>query len=189
MAATLVLKTSSKHKYVLSSNIPSTQSHLFLLKNAKETPGVKFALGVLSGKHTNKLFSGLMQAVLAKDDREDRGVGMQNFTYAPAWEELCHIIQIHSPRTYRALKAFLPMPNERTFRMKESRQPRFPMEIFWDGSQGAYYIIGGINGPLRVLDAEQVDDALKKANSRKAEKVWYSLLRRLRPVILTSCIP
>ena len=168
---------------------------------------MKYAIGVLSGKHDNKLFSGLMQAILSKDDRDDRGVGMQNFKYAPAWEELCHIIHIHSPRAYRALKAFLPMPNGRTFRMKESRQPRFPMEIcdrtfdlvkehvnalgykgpvgvscdetklfatyrlYWDGSQATYFLVGGVEGPVKVLDAEQVNDTIKKAQMRKATKV------------------
>ncbi len=46
----------------------------------------------------------------------ERGVGLQNFTYAPAWEELCHIIQIHSPRAYGALKEYLPMPDKRSLR-------------------------------------------------------------------------
>ena len=32
-----------------------------------------------------------MEAIVTKYDREERGVGMQNFHYAPAWDKLCHI--------------------------------------------------------------------------------------------------
>jgi len=54
--------------------------------------------------------------MVTKLEREERGVGMQNFTYAPAWEELCHIAQIHSPRAYKALREHLPAPDPRTIR-------------------------------------------------------------------------
>lgn len=54
--------------------------------------------------------------MVTKHDREERGVGLQNFTYAPAWEEMSHLLQIHSPRAYRALKEYFPMPDERTIR-------------------------------------------------------------------------
>jgi hypothetical protein len=54
--------------------------------------------------------------MVQKYDCEERGVGKQNFQYAPAWEEMCHIIRIHSPRAYRSLKEYLPMPDERTLR-------------------------------------------------------------------------
>jgi hypothetical protein len=54
--------------------------------------------------------------MVTKHDKEERGVGLQNFTYAPAWEEICHITRIHSPRAYSALKEYLPMPSERNLR-------------------------------------------------------------------------
>ena len=60
------------------------------------------------GKYDNKVFHGLMEAIVTKYDREERGVGMQNFRYSPAWDELCHIIQIHSPRAYQSLSDYLP---------------------------------------------------------------------------------
>lgn len=54
--------------------------------------------------------------MVTKHDREERGVGFQNFMYAPAWEEMSHLLRIHSPRAYRALKEYFPMPDERTIR-------------------------------------------------------------------------
>ena len=73
-------------------------------------------MGALSGKYSNNVFNGLLQAMVSKHDREERGVGLQNFSYTPAWEELCHIIRIQSPRAYTSLKDYLPMPSERSFR-------------------------------------------------------------------------
>ncbi|KAF8328951.1 hypothetical protein F5887DRAFT_1287968 [Amanita rubescens] len=96
---------------------------------AKQSPCVRYALGVLRGKYNNDVFNGLVEAVVTKYEKEERGVGMQNFKYAPAWDELCHIISTHSPRTYRVLLDFLPGRTIRSFRQKEAREPRFPMTI------------------------------------------------------------
>ena len=87
-----------------------------LWKDAKTTACVRYAQGVLSGKYDNKVFDGLVEAVVTKHNREQRGVGMQNFHYAPAWDELCHILKIHSPRAYESLSKHLPMRSMRSFR-------------------------------------------------------------------------
>ncbi|KAF4590802.1 hypothetical protein EYR40_009399 [Pleurotus pulmonarius] len=98
--------------------------------NPKTTPCIRYALGVLQGKYsTSDVFAGLLSAMVSKLDREERGVGMQNFTYAPAWDEVCHIIKINSPSAYRALSEHFPAPSQRYFRVKESRVPKFPMDI------------------------------------------------------------
>lgn len=54
--------------------------------------------------------------MVAKLDCEERGVGMRNFRYAPAWDELCHTLKIQSPRAFRALREHLPARSERSFR-------------------------------------------------------------------------
>ena len=77
---------------------------------------MRYAEGALAGKYNNEVFNGLLQAIVTTADKEERGVGLQNFSYAPAWEELCHITRIHSPRAYKALSDYLPMPSERNFR-------------------------------------------------------------------------
>jgi hypothetical protein len=87
-----------------------------LPKDAKTTPCVRYAQGALSGKYDDKVFSGLVNTMVAKLDREESGVGMQNFRYAPAWDELCHTLKIQSPRAFRALREHLPARSERSFR-------------------------------------------------------------------------
>lgn len=149
----------------------------------------------------------MIEAVVIQKDREECGMGMQNFRYAPAWDELCHIISIHSPRAYRSLREHLPMPSERTFRTREARQPRFPLEIcprtfdlvddhlkaidyhgptslscddtklfstfrlYYDGQEKCHFLIGGVDGPVRVLDPENLTELLDSLKDKKATKV------------------
>lgn len=88
-----------------------------------------YVVGLLNGEFDDEVLKGLIEAMVQKRSKDSRGVGMQNFQYSPAWDEICHIINIISPCAYRALKAYFPMPDQRTFRMREARQPRFPLEI------------------------------------------------------------
>ncbi|CAK5270401.1 unnamed protein product [Mycena citricolor] len=97
--------------------------------NAKSTPCIRYAQGVLEGKYQNDVFNGLVEAMVSKTDREERGVGMQNFKYAPAYDEFCNVMRITSPAAYRIFQDHLPARSERNFRLKEAREPRFPMDI------------------------------------------------------------
>lgn len=107
---------------------------------------MRYTLGVVKKEiKPNKIFLGLAEALLSKADRDQRGKGMQNFRYAPAFEEFMHIINIHSPRAYRFIQKNFPAPSDRHFRfalkdtthyrrssysrLKEARQPRFPITI------------------------------------------------------------
>ncbi|KAJ6541136.1 hypothetical protein B0H10DRAFT_1754264, partial [Mycena sp. CBHHK59/15] len=60
--------------------------------DAKNTPCIKFAQGTLQGKYQEfDVFTGLVEAMVMKTDKLERGVGMQNFKHPPAWDELSHI--------------------------------------------------------------------------------------------------
>ena len=54
--------------------------------------------------------------MVAKLDQDECGIGMQNFRYAPAWDELCHTIKIQSPCAFCTLWEYLPVWSERNFR-------------------------------------------------------------------------
>ncbi|KAJ7101505.1 hypothetical protein B0H15DRAFT_769608 [Mycena belliarum] len=176
--------------------------------DAKNTPCIKFAQGTLQGKYDDfSVFSGLVEAMVQKVDRVERGVGMQNFKYPPAWEEMAHIVNIHSPRAAKALREHIPLPSHRSFRAKEAREPRFPMEIgdrtfklvedylaavkyegpvglscddtklfpglrlYTDKVDKCDYLIGGVDGPIRVADPEAMKKVLADAKIVKATKV------------------
>ena len=48
----------------------------------------------------HKAFLGLIHAMVQKVNCEQHGVGMQNFAYAPAWDEF---VGIHSLRAHKFL--------------------------------------------------------------------------------------
>ena len=49
--------------------------------------------------------------MVLKREKQEKGVGMQNFKYAPDLLEFAHIIQTHSPKAYEFLREHLPMPD------------------------------------------------------------------------------
>ncbi|KAJ3764579.1 hypothetical protein FB446DRAFT_611669, partial [Lentinula raphanica] len=63
-----------------------------VVTNSSSSIFVNFAKGAVSGKYKdNEVFLGLLKAMMQKIDRDERGVGMQNFRYAPEWDEFVHI--------------------------------------------------------------------------------------------------
>lgn len=145
--------------------------------------------------------------MVEKHDREERGVGMQNFRYAPAWDEYAHLLAIESPRAYRVIRKHFPCPSPETFRRREGRQPRFPQEIgprtftlvtdcldqldyqgpcglscddtklfstyrlYWDAQKKGHFLVGGVDGPMQVLDPENMEVLLQASEDKKAVKV------------------
>ena len=85
-------------------------------KNTKSTPCVRYAEAVLSGEATNEVFNGLLEVMCTDLEKTNRGVGLQNFKNTPAWDELCHIIYIVSPRAYRVLRDYFPARTQWSFR-------------------------------------------------------------------------
>ncbi|KAJ3770857.1 hypothetical protein FB446DRAFT_646265 [Lentinula raphanica] len=99
-------------------------------QNDKQSVFLKFAQGAVEGKYKDdEVFLGLVHAMVNKIDRKDRGVGMQNFTYTPAWDEFAHIVSIHSPRAYDFLQRHFPARDRRSFRSMQSRKPKLPLTI------------------------------------------------------------
>ncbi|KAF5384382.1 hypothetical protein D9615_003130 [Tricholomella constricta] len=99
-------------------------------EDSKTSPLIKIAQAYLDGRLDDKeVFKGLITAMASQLDREERGVGMQNFQYPPAWEEMCQILREISPQTYEALAKHIRMPTGRSLSIKRARVPRFPMEL------------------------------------------------------------
>ncbi|TFK33481.1 hypothetical protein BDQ12DRAFT_670188 [Crucibulum laeve] len=85
---------------------------------------------VLQGKFKdNEIFNGLVEAMVTYKDKETHGVGFQNFKYAPGVMEFAQIINIHSPRAYRAVHKVLQLPTACSNQINRAREPRFPIGI------------------------------------------------------------
>ena len=86
-------------------------------QDKSNSPMIRYCKGVVSGKYKgDDMFGLLLQAVVIKREKEARGVGMQNFKYAPDLVEFAHVIHAHSAKAYDALREFLPQPDPRTLR-------------------------------------------------------------------------
>jgi hypothetical protein len=84
-------------------------------QNAKNSLCVRYAQGVLEGKYQdNKIFTGLVEAMVLARDRQERGVGMQNFEYTPALDEFAHQIAIVSPEAYRMMQKSFQLRSHRS---------------------------------------------------------------------------
>ncbi|KAI0039353.1 hypothetical protein FA95DRAFT_1577642 [Auriscalpium vulgare] len=96
----------------------------------KHSVGVRYALGVLQGKYSeNEVFTSLVEGMVLRQERKERGVGLQNFRWSRPYDIFASAIRIQSPRTYRLLEQHIPMPAERHLRRKEASRPKIPIEI------------------------------------------------------------
>ena len=75
-----------------------------------------YALAVLEGKFKDrKVFTQLVDAMVNVQDREERGVGLQNFSYGPELDEFVHMCAIISPEAYHMLCREFPLWTIRNF--------------------------------------------------------------------------
>ena len=77
---------------------------------------MRYALAVLQGKFKDrKVFTQLVDSMVNVQDREERGVGLQNFPHPPELDEFAHMCAIISPEVYRMLRREFPLRTIRNF--------------------------------------------------------------------------
>ncbi|KAF7291442.1 hypothetical protein MIND_01289300 [Mycena indigotica] len=98
-------------------------------RKSRDSPFIRYTLGALRGEYNDEVFKGLTEAMVTQHDKESRGVGLQNFRYAPAYDDFTQILNLQSPAAYRTFSEHLPAQSQRNLRLKEGKQPKFPMTI------------------------------------------------------------
>ena len=79
----------------------------------RNSPFIRFAQTAIQGKYDDSpVFMGPVRAMVSKVDKEERGVGMQNFRYSPAWDEFVHIVSIHTVCTDKGAQSRVTHPLE-----------------------------------------------------------------------------
>ncbi|TDL15221.1 hypothetical protein BD410DRAFT_809111 [Rickenella mellea] len=135
------------------------------MKDAKDAICVRFAIGVVQGKYKNReVFTGLVKAMVVVQERQERGVGMQNFEYAPALDEFAHAMATISPQTYRFFSKEFQVRGERSFKKLQAKTPRFPIGITDQTFKLAKDYVQSLNylGPLSLsCDDTKLHPALK----------------------------
>ncbi|PIL23534.1 hypothetical protein GSI_14847 [Ganoderma sinense ZZ0214-1] len=82
-----------------------------------KSPFVRYTLGVLENRYTGgELLAGLLESVMIQEDKQRRGVGMQNFRWPVEYDRFMHLLAIESPKTFRLVKQYLPARTERSYR-------------------------------------------------------------------------
>ncbi|KAL0564576.1 hypothetical protein V5O48_017469, partial [Marasmius crinis-equi] len=102
-------------------------------EDATTTACAVYVTDVLGEKHSgnkaDQFFGSLLQVMLVKRAKDEKGVGMQNFCYASDLVQLAHLIQMHSTVAYNFLREFLPLPTVRNLRQHRAKEPSFPLDI------------------------------------------------------------
>jgi hypothetical protein len=88
-----------------------------LMQDFVDSPAFRYAQGVQRGDYQDRpIFTELVDAMVQLREREERGVGLQNFRYGHAlsrWAEECFIL---SPKVYGTLRKALPLRTARNAR-------------------------------------------------------------------------
>ncbi|KAI0329285.1 hypothetical protein GY45DRAFT_1253214 [Cubamyces sp. BRFM 1775] len=129
-----------KYKHINKRYQNETLGHLFarskglesliLSEDRKATVYARLASGILDGKLSGYPIVGdLLEALAENIDREERGVGKQNFKYGPSLTQFANMCAIVSPELYRILAKHLPLPTLRQIRRTQNSIPRFPLSV------------------------------------------------------------
>ncbi|KAH9938784.1 uncharacterized protein BXZ73DRAFT_23422, partial [Epithele typhae] len=115
----------------LYARITGLQDLLNPKSKTSTSPFVRYALGAIRGKFKNgqELLGGILEGFMTIEDKERRGVGKQGFKWSEKWARICHVIAIDSPKAYRSLAQYLPVPGLRGLQIKAATQPMIPFEI------------------------------------------------------------
>ncbi|KAH7867804.1 uncharacterized protein C8R40DRAFT_1016900, partial [Lentinula edodes] len=76
------------HQWAASNGLKElVESVVRLAINSSNSIYTRFAQGAIAGKYDDYgVFLGLLHAMVQKQDKDERGVGMQNFQYNPEWD-------------------------------------------------------------------------------------------------------
>lgn len=155
------------------------------------------ARGVIEGKFQDKkVFTGLVEAMVTRVDKDERGVGLQGFKYAPGVVEFAHILQTYGSSGYNAAKKnpattywaltsvssifecpLISSAYVESYRINRAHQPRFSVGITDATFEAVVSHLDKLNycGPLCLAcDNTQLLPALRPIHD-KMKDVYYLL--------------
>ncbi|KAJ3007533.1 hypothetical protein NUW54_g3516 [Trametes sanguinea] len=156
-----------KLKHLNKKYRSETLSHLFARSHGLEaivmtedpdaSAYARLATGLLDGRLSGyPVIGDMMKALAELLDREDRGVGRQNFHYGPSLVEFANMCAITSPELYRILSQYFPLPTIRHLNFRHRRTqntaPKFPLTVcsYTFSNVLAYLKKLGYKGPVAL---------------------------------------
>jgi hypothetical protein len=114
---------------------------------------------VAAGKLDNKsVFLDLVQVITVEAERRERGVGLQNMKYPPAFNDWCHELLCIRPEAYRSFRTHLAGHTERSFLSKCSASLGFRQGISHQILEQAHKYLNDYSYPADAPLSLSIDD-------------------------------
>lgn len=110
----------------------------------------------------NKVFKWLISAGLVKVNKEQRGVGMRNMKYAPAYDEFVQILHLHKPSAHTFFSDYLVQRLKHldytgpTCLSCEDTKLLSGLHLHWNSKEKAHYLVGAVGGPIFVPNIDNL---------------------------------
>ncbi|KAF7420714.1 hypothetical protein PC9H_011232 [Pleurotus ostreatus] len=185
----------SRYQSVVTGKMYATNKGLGKL--VKETASKKgdflleFTVALSSGAFDGKpSFIQLMEVMLERHKRQERGVGLQNMQYATDFDQFCHEIQCVRPEAYRLFSSTFGGRSERSMLRIRASKPKMTVGISEATLQRAVKYLGDYDYPSTSPLACAVDDTKLHPSLRpyydQSKKTWFLLGSTTGPMIVAD---
>jgi len=121
----------------------------------------------------------LVHVLVVDAERFEKGLGLQNMKYPPAFDDWCHELLCIRPEAYRSFRLQFAGRTEHSFLSKRSASPGFRQGISQEVLERAFKYLGDYNYPQNAPLALSVDDTKLLPAFRPyfdgSTKKWYVL--------------
>ncbi|KAJ7176926.1 hypothetical protein C8R46DRAFT_1346848 [Mycena filopes] len=93
------------------------------------SPWLKFAVGCTDGTYTSDTLTGMVKALVIKQDRARKGKLLKNMSYSAEFSHFCDLLASTSPKAYETFQKQFGGPGLRSQRQKRAKLPKFEPDI------------------------------------------------------------
>ncbi|KAF4607769.1 hypothetical protein EYR40_000104 [Pleurotus pulmonarius] len=152
---------------------------------------VEFTIALSSGAFDGKpSFVQLMEMMLERHKRKERGLGLQNMQYASDFDQFCHEIQCVRPEAYRLFSAKFSGRSERSMRQIRASKPKMTVGISEATLDRVVKYLNDYNYPSTAPLACAVDDTklhpLLRPYYDQSKNTWFLLGSTGDPLIVAD---
>ncbi|KAJ7355749.1 hypothetical protein DFH08DRAFT_772956 [Mycena albidolilacea] len=114
------------------------------------SPWLKFAVGCTDGTYSSDTLTGMVQALVIKQNRIEHGKSLKNMKYNEEFSQFCDVLASTSPKAYETFRKQFGGPGLRSQRQKRAKLPRFEPDISAANVSRARNILDKLNyrGPV-----------------------------------------
>ncbi|KAL5536122.1 MARS2_3 [Sanghuangporus sanghuang] len=150
---------------------------LFTSDDKQVRLAVRYAKGVVQGEFKEHVvFQGLVESVLLKLDRENKGKNLTNFRYPPAFAEFMSTVQLLSTRTHKLLSEHFPVPSARNLIKQRAKEPQFLPGISPRSFDLVDKFVSSLKVPMRIVALSADDTKLfptfRTFQNRETEELY-----------------